>query len=80
MRELRGSRPPRLRHERSKAFHADNDGIVAVRDQLLGHGATASPVQDTGGVTYAYLRDPDGNSWALQEIGRNARATAVHEA
>jgi hypothetical protein len=29
-----------------------------------------SDVQDMGGVKYAYLSDPDGNSWALQQIPR----------
>jgi catechol 2,3-dioxygenase-like lactoylglutathione lyase family enzyme len=42
--------------------------IVAVRDQLVGRGVEVSDVSDMGGVKYAYFADPDGNSWALQEI------------
>jgi hypothetical protein len=30
-----------------------------------------SPVSDMGGVKYAFFSDPDGNSWALQEIPRS---------
>jgi hypothetical protein len=29
-----------------------------------------SGVSDLGGVKYAYFSDPDGNSWALQELPR----------
>jgi hypothetical protein len=28
-----------------------------------------------GGVKYAYFSDPDGNSWALQEIAVTTRGT-----
>ena len=35
-----------------------------------GSELTYSEVQDMGGVKYAYLSDPDGNSWALQQISR----------
>ena len=37
-------------------------------------GVEVSGVDDMGGVKYAYFSDPDGNSWALQEIpGRQGR-------
>ena len=37
-------------------------------------GVEVSGVDDMGGVKYAYFSDPDGNSWALQEIpGRRGR-------
>lgn len=42
--------------------------IAAVREQLLARGVEVSEVNDMGGVKYAYFADPDGNSWALQEI------------
>ena len=35
---------------------------------LLDRGVEVSDVNDMGGVKYAYFSDPDGNSWALQEI------------
>lgn len=42
--------------------------IAAARDELVARGAEVSGVQDMGGVKYAYLGDPDGNSWALQQL------------
>jgi hypothetical protein len=44
------------------------DDISAVREVLVGRGVEVSDVQDMGGIKYAYFSDPDGNSWALQEI------------
>ncbi|MET4781425.1 VOC family protein [Glaciihabitans sp. UYNi722] len=43
--------------------------IASAREELLGRGAGVSPIQDMGGVQFAYFSDPDGNSWALQQIG-----------
>ena len=37
---------------------------------LVGNGVEVSPVQDMGGVKYAHLSDPDGNTWALQQLSR----------
>lgn len=50
-------------------LHLVVDDIAAAREELLGRGAGVSAVQDMGGVLYAYFSDPDGNSWALQQIG-----------
>jgi catechol 2,3-dioxygenase-like lactoylglutathione lyase family enzyme len=51
--------------------HLVVDDIEEIRDRLLGNGVDVSPVQDVGGgIRYAYFSDPDGNSWALQEIRR----------
>lgn len=44
--------------------------IEAAREELVGNGVDVSPVQDMGGVKYAHLSDPDGNSWALQQLSR----------
>ena len=49
-------------------LHLVVDDIALAREELLGRGASISPVQDLGGVQYAYFSDPDGNSWALQQI------------
>ena len=49
-------------------IHLVVDDIDIARDELVGRGATVSSVSDMGGVKYAYFGDPDGNSWALQEI------------
>ena len=55
---------------RVQGLHLVVDDIEAARAQLLGTGVDVSPVSDMGGVTYAYFSDPDGNSWALQELLR----------
>jgi catechol 2,3-dioxygenase-like lactoylglutathione lyase family enzyme len=52
-----------------KNLHLVVDDIAAARDELVGRGVEVSDVHDMGGVWYAYFSDPDGNSWALQEIG-----------
>jgi catechol 2,3-dioxygenase-like lactoylglutathione lyase family enzyme len=44
--------------------------IEAARSELVGRGVDVSDVSDMGGVMYAYFSDPDGNSWALQQISR----------
>lgn len=49
-------------------LHLVVDDIDAARAELTGRGASVSDVQDLGGVKYAYFEDPDGNSWALQQI------------
>jgi catechol 2,3-dioxygenase-like lactoylglutathione lyase family enzyme len=50
-------------------LHLVVDDVEQVRAALVGRGVSVSDVQDMGGVKYAYFSDPDGNSWALQEIG-----------
>ena len=52
-----------------KGLHLVVDDIGIARVQLLSRGAAVSDVEDMGGVKYAYFSDPDGNSWALQELG-----------
>ncbi len=51
-----------------RGLHLVVADIVAVRAELVGRGVEVSDVNDMGGVKYAYFADPDGNSWALQEI------------
>jgi catechol 2,3-dioxygenase-like lactoylglutathione lyase family enzyme len=57
-----------------KNLHLVVGDIETARKRLEAAGAAVSPIQDVGGgIKYAYFSDPDGNSWALQEIGsRNA--------
>ena len=50
-------------------LHLVVDDVAAARSHLTDRGVQVSDVQDMGGVRYAYFTDPDGNSWALQEIG-----------
>jgi predicted enzyme related to lactoylglutathione lyase len=47
--------------------------IEEVCTQLETRGLAISPIDDMGGVKYAHFSDPDGNSWALQEIDPSAR-------
>ncbi|GGM85384.1 glyoxalase [Terrabacter tumescens] len=55
---------------RVQNLHLVVDDIDAARQLLVGNGVDVSPVQDMGGVKYAHLSDPDGNTWALQQIPR----------
>ena len=48
--------------------HLVVDDIEMVRGELIGNGVPVGPVADLGGVKYAYFGDPDGNTWALQQI------------
>lgn len=52
-----------------KGLHLVVDDIVSARRELLSRGAAVSDIEDLGGVKFAYFSDPDGNSWALQELG-----------
>ena len=54
-------------------LHLVVDDVEAARRTLVGNGVEVSDVQDMGGgVRYAFFSDPDGNSWALQQIGSRA--------
>lgn len=55
---------------RVQSLHLVVDDIEQVRETLVTNGVEVSPVQDMGGVKYAHLSDPDGNTWALQQISR----------
>ncbi len=51
-----------------KNLHLVVDDITEARKNLIQRGVDVSDVDDMGGVQYAYFSDPDGNSWALQQI------------
>jgi predicted enzyme related to lactoylglutathione lyase len=42
--------------------------IEAARAELIGRGIDVAPVEDMGGVFYAWFADPDGNTWTLQHM------------
>lgn len=44
--------------------------VRAVRDELVGRGADVSEVQEFPWGIFAFFSDPDGNTWALQQIQR----------
>ena len=51
-----------------KGLHLVVSDIHNARQTLAERGVAVSEVADMGGVKYAYFSDPDGNSWALQEL------------
>jgi catechol 2,3-dioxygenase-like lactoylglutathione lyase family enzyme len=51
-------------------LHLVVDDIEQAREHLSGNSVDVSEVNDMGGVKYAYFADPDGNTWALQQISR----------
>ena len=56
-----------------KNLHLVVSDIAATREHLVNRGLQITEIHDMGGVKYAYFSDPDGNSWALQEIGQYAK-------
>jgi hypothetical protein len=56
------------RSARVENLHLVVTDIAAARKELTGRGVNVSEIQDLGGVKYAHFGDPDGNSWALEEI------------
>jgi catechol 2,3-dioxygenase-like lactoylglutathione lyase family enzyme len=43
-------------------------GVKAVREELIKRGADISEIDVQPWGSFAYFRDPDGNSWSLQQI------------
>jgi predicted enzyme related to lactoylglutathione lyase len=56
-----------------KGLHLVVADINASRDALRRRGLDVGEVTDVGGVFYAEFRDPDGNSWLLQEFPAHLR-------
>jgi catechol 2,3-dioxygenase-like lactoylglutathione lyase family enzyme len=53
-----------------KNLHLVVGNIDEARSQIAAAGVEITRIQDMGGgLKYAYFSDPDGNSWAFQEIG-----------
>ena len=44
--------------------------VEAAHAELSGRGVEVSPVQDFAWGRFVFFSDPDGNGWALQELGR----------
>lgn len=51
-----------------RGLHLVVDDLAATRADLIGRDVDISEVQDMGGMLYAYFADPDGNTWALQQM------------
>lgn len=42
--------------------------VAAAREELAGRGVEVSELQDFPWGKFAFFEDPDGNSWALQQL------------
>jgi predicted enzyme related to lactoylglutathione lyase len=52
-----------------RGLHLVVKDIVEARESLSGRGVDVGEIEDQGqGVKYALFSDPDGNTWALQEM------------
>lgn len=51
-----------------RGLHLVVADIEAARAELVGRGVEVDPVEDLGGVFYAFFSDPDGNTWTLQHM------------
>ena len=57
-----------------QGLHLVVSDLGAARMQLVERGLEVSPIKDFGGgITMAFFKDPDGNSWALQHIAPGAK-------
>ena len=45
--------------------------VAAAREQLVSHGVDASEIDVQPWGHFVYFSDPDGNTWALQQIVRS---------
>ena len=44
------------------------DDVQAWRAELVGRGIDVGEVQDLAWGSFIYFRDPDGNSWSVQQL------------
>ena len=52
-----------------RGIHLVVENLDQVRNQLVSKGVEVSEIVEYDqGIKYAYFADPDGNTWALQEI------------
>jgi catechol 2,3-dioxygenase-like lactoylglutathione lyase family enzyme len=57
-----------------QGLHLVVTDINAARAQLIGRGVDASEVKELGkGIFFVFFKDPDGNSWAVQQISPQSR-------
>lgn len=56
-----------------KGLHLVVADMQASRNALMQRGLEVGEVSDLGGVLFAEFRDPDGNSWLLQEFPAHLR-------
>ena len=54
------------------------DDVQAWRAELMGRGIDVSDVQDLAWGSFIYFRDPDGNSWSVQQLPRGPERSRRH--
>jgi predicted enzyme related to lactoylglutathione lyase len=54
----------------SRGLHLVVDDITQARQHLVDNGVDVDEVVELGGMHYAGIVDPDGNTWTLQQINR----------
>lgn len=57
-----------------QGLHLVVSDIHAAHAHLVDHGVAASEVREMGkGIFFVFFKDPDGNSWAVQQIMPQSR-------
>ena len=57
-----------------QGLHLVVSDIHAARTHLVDHAVDASEVRELGkGIFFVFFKDPDGNSWAVQQITPQSR-------
>ena len=51
-----------------RGLHLVVADIAAAHSALAGRGVAMGEIQNLGGIKYAAFKDPDGNTWTLQQI------------
>ena len=64
-----------------QGLHLVVSDIYAARAQLVARGVDASDVKELGkGIFFVFFKDPDGNSWAVQQISPASRTPSGESA
>jgi catechol 2,3-dioxygenase-like lactoylglutathione lyase family enzyme len=53
-----------------RGLHLMVEDVVKARQALADRGVKVGPVEEESGVKHVSFSDPDGNTWALQQIPR----------
>ncbi len=57
-----------------QGLHLVVSSIDEAHAQLIARGVDVSPIRELGkGIFFAFFKDPDGNSWAVQHITPESR-------
>ena len=59
-----------------RGLHLVVNDIAQACAELAGKGVAMGEITDAGGIKYAGFRDPDGNTWTLQELPSHFKTRA----